>query len=180
MRNQNLASTFFLAFCLRVVVAHAGPLLDLTLINPNPVVTQGTTAVAFEAMILNPSTTQTVYLNGDNSATSSSFLAVNDSPFFANAPFSLAPGQSSGPLELFEVDLAPDTSLGAYTLNTFSILGGADGGTLSDFADIADAGFSVTVTSAMASVPEPGPLLLALTGLLIAGWKLAMDTRRRG
>jgi hypothetical protein len=177
MRTQNLASTFFLALSLGAAAAHAGPLLDLTLINPEPAVTQGTTVVAFEATILNPSATQTIYLNGDGSATSSSLLTVDDSPFFANAPLSLAPGQSSGPFELFDLDLAADTPSGAYTLNTFSILGGYDGGTLSDFSDIANASFSVTVTSGSASVPEPGTLLLVLTGLLIAGWKLAKETR---
>ena len=84
---------------------------------------------------------------------SSSFLSVDDSPFFANAPLSLAPGQNSGPFELFAVDLATNTALGNYLGNGFEIQGGADGGNFTAFADLADATFSVTVAGSTVAAP---------------------------
>ena len=60
--------------------------LDVTLSDPTMTVTQGTTAVDFYATITDPSATATVYLNGDSSTTSTSFLTVDDTPFFNNAP----------------------------------------------------------------------------------------------
>lgn len=141
--------------------------LDLTLLDPNQTVTQGTTVVAFDATILNASTA-TIYLNGDAATTPSSFLSVDDSPFFANAPYSLAPGQSSGPFELFDVDLATNTGVGSYLGNDFEIQGGADGGMFTAFGDVADAQFSLTVASSTVTVPEiePASALSALSLLL--------------
>src|SRR5277367_4203547 len=80
--------------------------LDVTLIDADQTVIQGTTVIDFEATVFNPSSTATIYLNDGSGTTSSPVLAVDDSPFFVNAPLSLAPGQSSGPFELFAVDLA--------------------------------------------------------------------------
>jgi PEP-CTERM motif-containing protein len=178
MRTRNLvASTFSLFLCVGIIPARAEPLLDLRLINPDQMVTQGTTALAFDATILNPSATNTVYLNGDASATSSTLLTVDDSPFFLDAPLSLAPGESSGPFELFDVTLSSAAPVGTYSLNAFSILGGADGGTFSDFSDIADATFSVTVSPSVISVPEPDSLILTLGGLIAAAASLGMRRR---
>jgi hypothetical protein len=81
------------------------------------------TVVDFDATITNSSST-TIYLNDAGGTTTSSFLSVNDSPFFANATVSLAPGQTSGPFELYAVDLAKNTSLGSYVGNGFEIQGG--------------------------------------------------------
>ncbi len=152
--------------------------LDVTLIDPNQTVTQGTTSVAFDATIFNPSTA-TIYLNGDAAATSSPFLTVDDAPFFNNAPLSLAPAQSSGTIELFDVDLAAAVPAGTYALNTFSILGGADGGTFSLFNDLADAQFSVTVSSApTASAPEIDPASATSAIALLLGCIIVLTGRR--
>jgi hypothetical protein len=152
--------------------------LDVTLVDPNQTVTQGTTSIAVDATIFNP-TTQTIYLNGDSSTTSSPFLTVDDTPFFNNAPLSLAPGQSSGTIELFDVDLAGATPTGTYALNTFSILGGADGGTFSLFNDLADAQFSVTVSSAVSvSAPEVDPSSATSALALLAGFLTVLRGRR--
>jgi hypothetical protein len=153
--------------------------LDLTLTDPSQTVTQGTTSVAFDATIFNPSTTDTIYLNGDAATTSSPFLSVDDTAFFNNAPLSLAPEQSSGPIELFDVDLSSDTATGTYDLNTFSILGGADGGSDSLFNDLADASFSVTVASpAVQAAPEIDPTS-ATSGLMLLAGCLAVLRGRR-
>jgi hypothetical protein len=182
MKIRNLAGSLLsLLLLFGTGAVRAQPELNLTLTNPDRVVTQGTTTVQFDATILNPSTTDAIYLNGDSAVTSSPLLTVDDSPFFANAPLSLDPGASSGPFELFAVNLASDIPAGTYSLNTFSILGGPDNGTFSDFSDIADAGFSITVTPGTASVPEPAtlPLLSAgLAGLLLARRRRASNGRQ--
>jgi MYXO-CTERM domain-containing protein len=157
-----------IAFALTFLVSLGAPtaraqILDVTLADPNQTVAQGTASVAFDATTLNPSTA-TIYLNGDSATTSSPFLTVNDTPSFNNVPPSLAPGQSSGAIELFDLDLATTTPTGSYALNTFSILGGADGGMGTLFQDLAEVSFSVTVTPQVGSVPEPGPLLLGTLG----------------
>jgi hypothetical protein len=178
MKHHTLvASVLFVLVSLGITRAHAQS-LELVLTDPDQTVTQGTATVAFDATVSNP-TTDTIYLNGDASATDSPYLSVDDSPFFANAPISLAPGASSGPFELFDVDLAANTPVGTYTSNTFSILGGADGGTLSDFFDLGDADFSITVdpaTATMAPEIDPEGAFTALT--LLAGCLLVLRGRR--
>jgi len=138
--------------------------LDVTLTDASQTVLQGTTVVEFDASISNPSATDTVYLNSDTSTTDSLLVSVDDSPFFANAPLYLDPGQSSGIFALFDVDLPANLTDGIYS-GVFSILGGPDGGTNTDFDDLADANFSVEVTSPVAT-PEPSAFLLLGTGLI--------------
>lgn len=154
--------------------------LDLTLVDPNASVTQGTSSIAFDATISNPSATATLYLNGDSFTTSSPFLAVNDLPFDTNAPLSLAPGQSSGLIELFDINFSPAIPVGTYGgSNVFSILGGADGGSGTAFSDLADAKFSVTVTgptSAQAPEIDSGSALGGLT--LLVGCLLVICSRQ--
>ena len=180
MRTRSLiASTLPILISLGVAAAHAQT-LDLTLTDPDQTVTQGTMTVVFDATISNPETTDTIYLNGDASTTSSTYLSVDDSPFFSNAPIYLAPGASSGPIELFDVDLSPGIATGTYSSNTFSILGGPDGGTLTDFVDPADAQFSVTVNQPTATAAPEIDSASAIAALaLLAGCLTVFRSRRK-
>jgi len=132
--------------------------IDISLSQSTLSGTAGTTLM-FEATLTNISAS-TVFLNGDSSTTASSLLTVSDNPFLANAPLSLAAGASSGPFEIFDVLIAAGTPPGVYTLNDFTILGGADGNTLNP---VGSATFTVDVLS---PVPEPGTLLLVGSGLV--------------
>jgi hypothetical protein len=146
--------------------------LDVTLLDPDPTVTQGTTSVAFDATIFNPSG-QTIFLNGD-SFSSVSPLVVDDTPFFNNAPLSLAPGATTAPFVLFDVNLPASTPVGSYANNVFSIFGG---GTGAAFDNLSNSSFSVNVASQVVGVPEiGGTASKALT--LLAG-ALAVFCRRR-
>lgn len=141
--------------------------LDVTLDQPTITVPVGTTEVTFSGTISNPSTTDTVYLNGDSSTTSSTLLTVDDTPFLTGAPLSLDPGDNSGDLPLFNVFLDPTTTAGIYT-GVFTIEGGPDGGAGTDFSDLVDIPFTIDVTSPV-SAPEPGSLLMLGLGLLAIG-----------
>ncbi len=168
-----MKSRFFLSACLAVLAvagaatAARADTLTLTLEQNVQSVLQGTASVAFYATISNPSATDTIYLNGDSFSTTSLYLTVDDTPYFSNAPLWLAPLASSGPFELFAVDLAPGTPVGDYTLNDFSITGGPDGGSFTDFYDLADANFAVDVTASSSPVPEPATGALLGSGLLL-------------
>jgi hypothetical protein len=179
-RKQRTLSTIALAALTCLAAEAEAQTFDLTLLDPDASVTQGTTSIAFDAIISNPSLTATLYLNGDSFSTSSTLLTVNDSPFDANAPISLAPGQSSGEIELFDVDLSKTIPVGTYSgSNVFSILGGADGGSGTAFSDLADAKFSVTVngpTSVMAPEIDSSSALSALT--LLVGCLIVLRGRR--
>jgi hypothetical protein len=179
MNTQRLVFTALaLAAALGLATLTRAQTLDLTLLDANQTVTQGTTVVDFDATVFNPSTTATIYLNDASGTTASPFLSVDDSPFFANAPLSLAPGQNSGPFELFAVDLATNTAPGNYLGNGFEIQGGADSGNFTAFANLANATFSVTVASSMVAAPEFDPAL-AMSGLALLLGTLAV-WRSRG
>jgi len=124
-------------------------------------VAQGTVAVEFDETAMNSSTSDTLYLNGDSSTTSSPLVTVDDSDFINNWPLSLAPGASFGPAALFVVDLPADLAPGTYT-GTFSILG--DTTNTGGLSDLADVNFTIDVTSAVVT-PEPATLLLLGSGL---------------
>ena len=118
--------------------------------------------ITFDATVTNPSPTNTIYLNGDSSVTSSTLLTVDDTPFLTNFPLSLDPSQASGPLALFNVFIDPNTPDGTYDLNSFSVLGGLDG---SAFETLGTTDFSVIVASPVLTAPEPATLSLLLLGL---------------
>jgi hypothetical protein len=177
-KQQLVLPALALAATLGLAPAARAQTLDLTLLDANQTVTQGTTVVAFDATVFNPSATATIYLNDASGTTASPFLSVDASPFFANAPLSLAPGQSSGSFELFAVDLATSTSPGTYLGNGFEIQGGADGGNFTAFNDLADAKFSVSVTSSVTKAPEVDPAFAASGLTLLFGTLVLLHSRR--
>jgi PEP-CTERM motif len=139
--------------------------LNVTLDQPTITVPVGTTEVTFSGTISNPSTTDTVYLNGDSSTTSSTLVTVDDTPFNSFIiPASLDPGTNSGDILLFNVLLDPTTTVGIYT-GVYTIEGGPDSGTFTDFSDLVDIPFTIDLTAAV-SAPEPGSLLMLGLGLL--------------
>jgi hypothetical protein len=148
--------------------------LDVTLVNSNVSVTQGATEADFFASITN-STTSTIFLNGDNPTTSSPLLSVNDAPFNTNAPFFLGAGQSTGPFELFAVNLTSLIAPGTYSGSVFSILGGFSN---SDLVDVADSNFSVTIASASIRAPEIDPASSVGALTLLAGCLAILRDRR--
>jgi hypothetical protein len=94
-----------------------------------------------------------VFLNGDSFNTIAP-LTLNDSDFFANAPLSLAPGQSDT-FAAFTVTSPAGAPFGIYP-GDFTILGGANGSAASTLGTV---DFTTIVT------PEPSSLLLLATGL---------------
>lgn len=168
MKRTNLWKTgLALALAFAWATALQADTLNVTLTTANQTVVEGTTLVVFEATISNPSATDTFYLNGDSSTTDSALVTLDDSPF-VNAPLFLAPGDSSGPFELFDLQLDPSLGPGLYS-GVFSILGGADGGAGTAFDSLADINFSVDITTTVAT-PEPTSLLLLGTALISWGF----------
>jgi PEP-CTERM motif len=104
-----------------------------------------------------------VFLNG-NSFNAGVPLSLDDSDFFADAPFFLNPGQSDT-FAVFTITVPAATTLRDY-FGDFTFLGGSNG---SSSATLGTVNFTTAVT------PEPGSLLLLATG--VAG--LGTTLRRR-
>ena len=116
--------------------------------------------VTFEATVSAPITNGAdIFLNGDDFNIASP-LALNDSDFFANAPFFLAPGDSST-FDIFTVAIPVGTPLGIY-LGSLTILGGAND---SSRNNLGTKPFSVAVTPDITASPEPSSLILLGSGL---------------
>jgi hypothetical protein len=119
----------------------------------------------FDGTLTNTGDT-TVFLNGDDYFGDLPYAAFNDSPFYANAPLFLDPGQSTDIIELFTITAPPYGPGSNFYAGTYEILGGGDSSS-SDL--LASESFDINVT------PEPSSLVLLLSGL--AG--LAGTLRRR-
>jgi hypothetical protein len=132
----------------------------------------GTAGSTVEAIgTITNDTDETVDLNGDSFSVTVPTLALDDTDFFINAPLSLDPGMSSGPFDIFAIQISPTAAPGTVGPNIFQVLGGPDGNT---FDVLGTATFNVDVEGAP-TVPEPSGALLLLCGIAA----LAL-MRRRG
>jgi hypothetical protein len=123
-------------------------------------------SLSFNATVAAPSTNSAdVFLNEDSFNVDAP-LTLNDDGFFLGFPLSLSPGESFTGL-LFTVFLPTTTSNAIYD-GSFSILGGPDGASANDLADVQ---FEVN------TVPEPTTLLMLGAGL---PGLVTMIRRKRG
>ena len=110
-----------------------------------------------------------LYLNAD-SFTLAGFdpSAIDDSPFFTNAPLFLSAGASTGDIGLFNITIPSVFATNSY-VGSFEILGGA---TANDQTIIGSVDFTVQVQPA--GVPEP-----SASSLMLLGGALAFSLRKR-
>jgi hypothetical protein len=134
------------------VPASASIILNLSLASPVQFDAPGGPLLSFIGTISTPITnTGTVFLNGD-SANVDFPLTLDDSAFFNNAPVSMNPGQTyTG--DLFDITV-PTIAVPGTTYNGFFAITGNAGDTLASVT------FTVTAT------PEPGTVILLLSGFL--------------
>jgi hypothetical protein len=147
---------------------------DVTIVfdQPDQIGSPGET-LQFFGTITNDDSENRVFLNSDD-LTLNGLSLTTDDLFFANVPASLAAGESSGDIELFDVLVsnplvdAPGMYQGSYTL-----FGGNDGGTDSAADNLGSANFSVT------TVPEPYSIFLLLSVVLATLIPIARTARKR-
>jgi hypothetical protein len=171
---QTLSKAFLAAAAL-VTLGAAAPAahaqLNFTLTPSSQFGSPGST-LQFFGTLANPSTTDTVFLNGDTPTFTAPGLTLDASPFNSNAPLSLGPLGSGTDIytgDFFDVSIGSAALPGTY-LGTFEIQGGADGNAQDT---IATQDFSVTVLPQ--AVPEASSvtslgllLMLGLGGIIVA------------
>jgi hypothetical protein len=132
------------------------------------------TAVEFFGTITN-TTASTIYLNGDSyTIVGLPSGAMDDSPFLADAPLTLAGGTSTLDIGLFTIDIPNGFATGLYNGSSFNILGGTGGSGDQNLEGTAT--FNVNVQNG-AATPEPSTFLLSSGGLL--GFGIVMLWHRR-
>lgn len=167
-------NTLLKAACISIFAAicACASTIDITFTPPVLNVYPGNTDIAAYAVLQNTSTTDTVYLNSDNLTVPESSNVMDD--FFTNVPISLAPSTSSGPIELFQFDVASDALPGSFT-GTYQLLGGVGDANQGNLDLVGSQDFTV----ALAPVPEPAALLLAGGGLIVLAACLAFLRRKQ-
>jgi hypothetical protein len=135
--------------------AHADT-ITFTLDNPTQIISgQAGGTLTYEVTVTAPpSNSADVFLNGD-SANVGVGLSLDDTDFFANAPFFLAPGDTDT-FDEFTVTVPAGTTPGIYS-GFFEVLGGADGNAGNPLGTV---DFVTNVT------PEPGSFVLLGSGLV--------------
>jgi hypothetical protein len=150
---------------LAAMPASASIVLNLSLANPVQFFVPGGPIVHFVGTVSAPLTnTADVFLTGD-SANVDFPLSLDDSPFFNKTTFTLSPGQSfTG--DFFDVT-TPGIAVPGVTYNGFfEVDGGANGNAGDPLA---------SVTFTMTASPEPGTLILLLSGIPV----LVLALRRK-
>lgn len=115
---------------------------------------------------LTNTTNANLFLNADNfNLAGFDPSAIDDSPFFADAPLFLGPNGSTGDISLFDIAIPTLFATGNHG-GTFQVLGGVDG----DAQDVIGS-VDFTVTVQQSAVPEPGfrpALFLALVVFVLS------------
>uniref|UniRef100_Q02CP7 PEP-CTERM protein-sorting domain-containing protein n=1 Tax=Solibacter usitatus (strain Ellin6076) TaxID=234267 RepID=Q02CP7_SOLUE len=137
-----------------------GSVLNLTLIPDTLIGNPGDT-VHFSGSLTN-TTNGTVFINSDSILFA---LGVDDTPFFNNAPIFLGALAGSGIFDIFDITIPLGQGPGTYD-GGFTILGGAS----TDFNNVGEAAFHVTVNESTTASPEPASTILV--GLGLAGASL--------
>ena len=170
------------------VLASAGARADIiisnitiSLDNPNQIGNPGET-LDFTGTITNTDSNlddPAIFLNSDTPDFVGPSDAVLVDNFLANVPASLAPGATSGDIDLFDIALAnPEAdSFGLYSGSTYTLVGGADGGARTAQDNLAQASFSVDVEPASSPTPEPATFALLGAGLALLIWRTRASVR---
>ena len=153
-----------------VILATGGSAAAIS-INLMPALLTGQpgTALTFSGILANTAISP-VFLNGAG-INLGGFAPANEdlSPFFANAPLSLAGGGSTSSIGLFTIGIPNPFSSGTYQ-GTFTVLGGADENAL---VNLGAANFTVQVIPGQVT-PEPSAAVL-----LGVGWLALRAFQRR-
>jgi hypothetical protein len=145
----------------------AAETIQISLVEPILVVDSAQPFVDVQVALTNLDMTDTVFLNADNLNVSPDFQA--DDEFFSNAPISLNPGQSTGPISLFTLTLEPGTPSASY-VGSYELFGGVGTDNQFNFDPLGSTSFTV-------EVPAPEPPTLLFTGVMLVG--IASLGRRR-
>lgn len=153
--NTFRLSLFVLAAASLLSIPAYADSITLTLTNPIQFGSGSLgSSLSFDATVAAPNTNGApVFLNGDSFNVDAP-LTLDDDGFFLGFPLSLSPGQSFSGL-LFTVFLPTMTANAIYN-GSFEILGGPNGGSANDLAN---------VTFQVNTVPEPTTILMLGAGL---------------